>query len=136
MNLEGHVAPQVLELHGVVVLGVVPRHLVHLDVVALVTLVLVVVVVAVLVLARMQLVFGVVDARESRCRVEDCGCLDDLGTRHDEEYSTLVYLSRRWCSRSVDLSGSVLKMKKWKDAGSSLRCGSHPFLHHSLAFEH
>lgn len=53
LNLEGHVAPQVLELHEVVVLGVVPRRLVHLDVVALVPLVLVVVGVAVLLLARM-----------------------------------------------------------------------------------
>ena len=51
LNLEGHVAPQVLELHVVVVLDVVPRRLVHLDVVALVPLVLVVVDVAVLVLA-------------------------------------------------------------------------------------
>ena len=53
LNLEGHVAPQVLELHVVVVLDVVPRRLVHLDVVALVPLVLVVVGVAVLVLVRM-----------------------------------------------------------------------------------
>ena len=35
LNLGGHVAPQVLELHVVGVLGVVPRHLVHLDVVSL-----------------------------------------------------------------------------------------------------
>ena len=34
LTLEGHVAPQVLELRVVVVLGVVPRHLVHLGVVA------------------------------------------------------------------------------------------------------
>ena len=73
MNLEGHVAPQVLELHVVVVLAVVPRRLVHLDVVALAPLVLVVVGVAVLVLVRMQLGFDDVDALESRCRVEDCG---------------------------------------------------------------
>ena len=52
LNLEGHVAPQVLELHVVVVLGVVPRHLVHLGVGALAPLVLVGVDVAVLVLAR------------------------------------------------------------------------------------
>ena len=51
LNLEGHVAPQVLELHVVVVLGVVPRHLMHLGVVALAPLLLIVV--AVLVLARM-----------------------------------------------------------------------------------
>ena len=44
LNLEGHVAPQVLELPVVVVLDVAPRRLVHLDVVALA---------AVLVLARM-----------------------------------------------------------------------------------
>ena len=53
LNLEGHVAPQVLELHVVVALDVVPRHLVHLGVVALVPLLLVGVDVAVLVLARM-----------------------------------------------------------------------------------
>ena len=50
-----------------------PRRLVHLDVVVHAPLVLVVVGVAVLVLARMQLGFDVVDALESRCRVEDCG---------------------------------------------------------------
>ena len=32
LNLGGHVVPQVLELHVVVVLGIVPRHLVHLGV--------------------------------------------------------------------------------------------------------
>ena len=53
LNLRGHVAPQVLELHEVVVLGVVPRRLVHLDVVALAPLVLVGVDVAVLVPAQM-----------------------------------------------------------------------------------
>ena len=53
LDLEGHVAPQVLELLIVVVLGVVPRRLVHLDVVALAPLVLVVVGVAILVLAQM-----------------------------------------------------------------------------------
>ena len=42
-----------LELHEVVVLDVVPRRLVHLDVVALIPLVLVLVGVVVLVLARM-----------------------------------------------------------------------------------
>ena len=47
------VAPQVLECHGVVVLDVVPRRLVHLDVVTRAPLVLVVIGVAVLVLARM-----------------------------------------------------------------------------------
>ena len=53
LNLEGHVAPQVLALHEVVVLDVAPRHLVHLDVVALAPLVLVGVDIAVLVLAQM-----------------------------------------------------------------------------------
>ena len=53
LSLEEHVAPQVLELHVVVVLDVAPRRLVHLDVVALAPLVLVVVGVAVLVLAQM-----------------------------------------------------------------------------------
>ena len=43
LSLEEHVAPQVLELHVVVVLDVAPRRLVHLDVVALAPLVLVVV---------------------------------------------------------------------------------------------
>ena len=84
-----------LERHGVVVLDVVPRHLEHFGVDALAPLVLVVVGVAVLVLARMQLVFGVVDARESRCRVEDCGLLDGLDARHHEERSMSVYLSQR-----------------------------------------
>ena len=73
LSLEEHVAPQVLELHVVVVLGVPPRRLVHLDVVALAPLVLVVVGVAVLVLVRKQLGCDDVDALESRCRVEDCG---------------------------------------------------------------
>ena len=95
LKLRGHVAPQVLELHEVVVLGVVPRRLVHLDVVAHVPLVLVVVGVAVLVLAQMQLGFDDVDALESQCRVEDCSLLDDLDARHEEEYSMSGYLSRR-----------------------------------------
>ena len=73
LNLGGHVAPQVLELHVVVVLDVAPRRLVHLDVVALAPLVLVVVGVVVLVLVRKQLGFDNVDALEGRCRVEDCG---------------------------------------------------------------
>ena len=72
-----------------------PRRLVHLDVVALTPLVLVIVGVAVLVLVRMQLGFDDVDALESRCRVEDCGLLDDLDARHDEECSMSGYLSRR-----------------------------------------
>ena len=71
LNLGGLVLPQVLELHEVVVLGVVPRHLVHLGVVALALPLHVGVVVAVLVLVQKPLVFGVVGALESRCHVED-----------------------------------------------------------------
>ena len=71
LNLGGNVAPQVLELHGVVVLGVVPRHLVHLGVDALALPLHVGVVVAVLVLAQKPLEFDVVGALESWCRVED-----------------------------------------------------------------
>ena len=52
LNLGGHVAPQVLELRVVVVLGVVPRHLVHLGVVAHALPLVVGVDVIVLVLAR------------------------------------------------------------------------------------
>ena len=43
----------------------------------------------------MQLGFDEVDALESRCHVEDCGLLDDLDARHDEECLMLVYLSQR-----------------------------------------
>ena len=42
-----------------------------------------------------------------------------LDAQLDEECSMMVYLSRRRFHRSVDLSGSVLRMNKWKDAGSS-----------------
>ena len=52
LNLGGHVVPQVLELHVVVVLGVVPRHLVHLGVGALALPLVVGVGVSILVLAR------------------------------------------------------------------------------------
>ena len=52
LNLRGLVAPQVLELLAIVVLDVVPRHLVHLGVVALSFPLLVGVGVAVLVLAQ------------------------------------------------------------------------------------
>ena len=69
--LGGLVAPQVLELHGVVVLGVVPHHLVHLHVDALALPLHVGVVIAVLVLAQRPLEFDVVSALESRYRVED-----------------------------------------------------------------
>ena len=51
LNLEGLVAPQVVELLVVVVINVVPRRLVHLDVVVHAPLVLVAIGVAVLVLA-------------------------------------------------------------------------------------
>ena len=52
LNLGGHIAPQVLELHVVVVLDVVPRHLVHLGVDALSLALHFGVVVAVLVLMQ------------------------------------------------------------------------------------
>ena len=71
LNLEGHVAPQVLELHVVDVLGVVPRHLVHLGVDTLALPLHVGIVVDVLVLAQRPLGFDVVGALESRCHVED-----------------------------------------------------------------
>ena len=71
MNLGGHVAPQVLELHGVVDLGVVPRHLEHFGVDALALPLHVGVVVAVLVLAQRPLEFNVVGTLESRCLVGD-----------------------------------------------------------------
>ena len=53
LNLGGLVAPQVLELHGVVVLGVVPQHLVLLGVDTLALPLHIDVVVSVLVLAQM-----------------------------------------------------------------------------------
>ena len=71
LNLGGLVAPQVLELHGVVVLGVVLRHLVQLGVDALALPLHVGVVVAVLVLVQKPLEFDVVGTLESRCHVED-----------------------------------------------------------------
>ena len=71
MNLGGRVASQVLELHGVVVLGIVPRHLVQLGVDALALPLHVGVVVAVLELAQKPLEFDVVGALESRYRIED-----------------------------------------------------------------
>ena len=52
LNFGGHGAPRVLELHVVVVLDVVPRHLLRLGVFALVLPLLVGVGVAVLVLLR------------------------------------------------------------------------------------
>ena len=71
LNLGGLVAPQVLELHGVVVLGVVPQHLVLLGVNVPALPLHVGIVVAVLVLVQKPLGFDVVGALESRCRVED-----------------------------------------------------------------
>ena len=71
LNLEGHVVPQVLELHRVVVLGVVPRYLVHLGVGMRALPFHVGVVVTVLVLAQKPLWFDIVDALESWCYVED-----------------------------------------------------------------
>ena len=71
LNLGGLVAPQVLELHGFVVLGVVPRHLVHFGVDARILPLHVGVVVAVLVLAQRLLGFAVIGALVSQCRVED-----------------------------------------------------------------
>ena len=67
LNLGGHVAPQVLDLHGSIVLGVVPR---HLGVNALSLPLHVGVVVASLVLAQKLLGFDVVGSLESRCSVE------------------------------------------------------------------
>ena len=71
LNLGGHVAPQVVELHRVVVLGIAPRHLVHLVLNALALPLHVGIVVAVLMLAQKPLGFDVLSALESRCRVED-----------------------------------------------------------------
>ena len=97
MNLGGLVAPQVVEFHGVVLLGVVPRRLVQLGVDALAHSlhVGVVVVVVVLVLAQRPLEFDVVGSLESRCHVGDCGLLDDHCARHGVECLMSVYLSRR-----------------------------------------
>ena len=66
LSHEGHVAPQVLELHLVVVLDVVPRHLVHFGVDTFALPLHVGVVVAVLVLVQKPLEFDVVGALESR----------------------------------------------------------------------
>ena len=61
------VVPQVLECHGVVVLDVEPRHLVHFGVDARVLPLHVVVVVAVLELAQRLLRLDVVGALERQC---------------------------------------------------------------------
>ena len=71
LHLGGLVAPQVLELPGVIVLGIVPRHLVQLGVDARSLPLHVGVVVAILVLAQKPLGFDVVGALESWCHVED-----------------------------------------------------------------
>ena len=71
LNLGGHVAPQVLELHIVVVLGIVPRHLMPLGVDACTLPLHVGVVFAVLVLVQKPLGFDIVGALESWCRIED-----------------------------------------------------------------
>ena len=65
------VVPQVLECHGVVVLDVVPRHLVHFGVDAHVLPLHVGIVVVFLMLAQKPLGFDIVGALESWCRVED-----------------------------------------------------------------
>ncbi len=71
LNLGGLVAPQVIELHGVVVLDLVPRHLEHFGVDALALPLQVGVVVVVLVLAQRLLEFDIVGALESRCLLGD-----------------------------------------------------------------
>ena len=125
MILEGHVAPQELVLHVVVVVeDVEPRRLVPLGVDALV-LPLGVVVIVVLELEQTQLdvVEDEVLARRlalvNACHVAGSEMLAGLDAQLDEECSMTVYLSQRRCRQSVDLSGSVLRMKKWKDVGSS-----------------
>ena len=67
LNLGGLVAPQVLELHGVVLLGVVPRHLVQLGLDTRTLPLHVGVVVAVLELAQRLLRLDIVDVLASRC---------------------------------------------------------------------
>ena len=102
--LEGHVAPQVLVLHVVVVEGVEPRRLVCLDVVAL------------------ALPLGDIDVDDvlarrialvDDCHVEDCELLDGLGARLDIECLMSVYLRRRRYHRCVESNGSIVSRKKW-----------------------
>ena len=120
--LEGHVAPQELALHVVVVEDVEPRRLVLLGVGALV-LPLGAVVVVVLELEQKRL--GLIEdeglahrlALVNACHVVRCEMHDGLDARLDVECSMSVYLSRRRCRRSVDLSGSVLMRTKWKKSG-------------------
>ena len=115
--LEGHVPPQELVLLIVVVEDVEPRRLVLLGVDALVLLLGTVVVV---VLELEQKPLGLIEdeglahrlALVNACRVVVSEMHDGLDARLVEEWSKTVYLSRRRCHRSVDLSGSVLSMKK------------------------
>ena len=72
LNLGGLVAPQVLELHGVVLLGILTRHLEHFGVDAFALPLHVGIFVAVLVLAQRPLEFDVVGALESWCHIGDC----------------------------------------------------------------
>ena len=123
MILEGHVAPQDLALHIVVVVeDVEPRHLVALGVDALV-LPLGAIVVVVLELEQKRLGFCADEVLAHRlalvnaCRVAGCEIHDGLDARLVEECTMTVYLSRRRCRRSVDLSGSVLSRKKLKEVG-------------------
>ena len=140
MILEGHVAPQELALLVVFIEDVEPRRLAPLGVEALV-LPLGAVVVVLLELEHTQL--DVVEdeglahrlALVNACHVAGSEMHAGLDVQLIKECSMTVYLSRRRCRRSVGLSGSVLRMKKWNDAGSSSRRGSRPFLHHSLACE-
>lgn len=71
LNLGGLVEPQVLELHGVVLLGIVPLYLEHFGVDAFALPLHVGLVVAILVLAQRPLEFDIISAVESRCRVGD-----------------------------------------------------------------
>ena len=77
-------------------------------------------VIVVVILELVQKQLGVVEdevlarrvALVNACRVEDCEMHDSLDTWLVEECSMTVYLSQRRSRRSVDLSGSVLSMKK------------------------
>ena len=122
--LEGHVAPQELALHVVVVEDVEPRRLVPLGVDVLVLLL------GTLVIAFLELeqkLLGLIEDEGfvhrlvlvNACHVAGSEMHVGLDVQLNKECSMMVYLSRRRCRRSVDLSGSVLRMKKWKDAGSS-----------------
>ena len=122
--LGGHIAPQELALLVVVVEDAEPQRLVLLGVDALVLL-LGTLVVAFLELGqkRVGLIEG--DGFAHRlvlvnvCHVAGSEMHVGLDAQLDEECSMMVYLSQRRCRRSVDSSGSALRMKKWKDAGSS-----------------